>query len=146
MANQRRSSEAVSSTDNDLSLMRRIAEASANAVCAEAGEFDGAVASVRRAISQADASKRLRLAVEVAASRDAVALEALRIAVSEFTFALRSEGHTPEAVLIKLKELIAREALPVGWIRTSDRGGYLLRESISSWSINAYFSGDGSSS
>ena len=129
--------------EDDVSLMRRIAEASATAVCAEAGEFDTGVASVRRAISEADASRRLRLAVEIAASRDAIAMDALRIAVCEFTLVLRQEGSTPEAVLIRLKKLIDHETLPLISPHPSDHGGHRLRERISTWSIKAYFNNDG---
>jgi hypothetical protein len=123
--------------------MRRIAEASATAICTEAAEFDVGIASVRHAISHADASRRLRLAVEVAASRDAIAMAALRVAVCEFAFALRQEGSTPEAVLINLKQLIDHETMPLISTHPSDRGGTRLRESISTWCIKAYFQSDG---
>jgi len=136
-------SQDARTVEEDLALMRRIAEASATAICAEAAEFEIGVASVRHAITQADASRRLRLAVEVAASRDAVAMDALRIAVCEFTFALRGEGNTPEGVLIKLKQLIDNETLPLISAHPSDHNGHRLRQNISTWSIKAYFDVDG---
>lgn len=134
-----------SSVDVELDLMHRIAEASAIAVCVEA-EFADAGAStliVRNAISQADASRRVRSALEVAASRNAIAIDALRIAVCEFTFTLRREGITPEAVLVTLKNLIDDQALPRVPSHESDRNGDLLREHISTWCINAYFDSEG---
>ena len=116
--------------DDDLELMGRIAEASATATCAEAAEFDMSVATVRHAISEADASRRVRLAVEVAASRDAIAMDALRVAVCEFTFALRRDGITPEGVLIRLKQLIDNETLPLISAHPSDNDGHRLRDRV----------------
>ena len=136
-------SEHIAPAEDDLALMRRVAEASATAICAEAAEFETSVASVRHAISEADASRRLRLAVEVAASRDAIAMDALRIAVCEFTFALRSEGRTPEAVLIGLKQLIDDQVLPLIRAHPSDHAGHVLRATISTWCIKAYFDSEG---
>jgi hypothetical protein len=134
-------SQNVSPAEEDVELMRRIAESSATATCA--AEFEMSVANVRHAISEADASRRLRLAVEVAASRDAIAMEALRVAVCEFTFALRQQGKTPEAVLIGLKHLIDNQVLPSIRTHPSDHGGHRLRASISTWCIKAYFESDG---
>jgi hypothetical protein len=136
-------SQNVSPAEEDVELMRRIAEASATAICAEATEFEKSVANIRHAISEADASRRLRLAVEVAASRDAIAMDALRIAVCEFTFALRRDGSSPEAVLIRLKQLIDHETLPLIRAHPSDHGGHRLRECISTWCIKSYFESDG---
>ena len=129
--------------DDDLELMSRIAEASATAACAEATEFEMSAATIRHAISQADASRRVRLAVEVAASRDAVAMDALRMAVCEFTLALRRDGITPEGVLIRLKQLIDNETLPLIRSHPSDNDGHSLRERISTWSVKAYFDSEG---
>lgn len=129
--------------DDDLELMSRICEASATATCAEAADFEMSVATVRHAISDADASRRVRLAVEVAASRDAIAMDALRTAVCEFTFALRRDGVTPEGVLIRLKQLIDNETLPLIRSHPSDNDGHRLRERISTWCIKAYFDSEG---
>jgi hypothetical protein len=133
----------ISAFEADLGLMRRIAEVSATAVCPEDLDAEPTIAAVRHAISQADASKRLRLAVEIAASRDAIAMDSLRIAVCEFTFALRSEGSTPEAVLVRLKHLMDHETLPLIAKHPTDRAGNKLRATISTWCIKAYFDSEG---
>jgi len=137
--------DGVAAVDVELHLMQRVAEASAIAVCVEAelADVGGSTLIVRKPISQADASRRVRSALEVAASRNAIAMHALRIAVCEFTFALRSEGITPEAVLITLKNLIDNRALPQIVPHQSDWNGDLLRESISTWCIKAYFDSEG---
>lgn len=90
----------------------------------------------------ADASMRVRLAVEKAASRDAAAMHALRIAVCEYTFALREEGLTPEIVLIKLKSLIDDRTRPQ-FTQRDARYGEGLRQNISTWCIKAYFNSAG---
>jgi hypothetical protein len=139
-----RSSEAVQSAESDLELMRRIAEASATAICADAlAEAAGTTLVIRTAISQADASRRVRAAVAVAASRHDVAMHALKIAVCEFTYALRRDGVTPEGVLVSLKQLIDDRALPRIPPHESDWSGNRLRESISTWCIKAYFDSEG---
>jgi hypothetical protein len=124
--------------------MRRIAEASATAICAEAAaEAAGTTLVIRHAISQADASRRVRAAVVVAASRHEVAMHALKIAVCEFTYSLRREGLTPEHVLVSLKQLIDDRSLPPIPAHESDWSGNRLRESMSTWCIRAYFDSEG---
>lgn len=140
-----RATDGVASVDIELDLMRRIAEASAVAICIEAEFADAGESAwiVRKAISQAAASRRVRSALEVAASRNAIAMDALRIAVCEFTVALRSEGIAAEAVLIALKNLIDDRALPRIAAHESDSSGNGLRESISTWCIKSYFETEG---
>ena len=58
---------------------------------------------VLMAIDSVEREERLRSAMTLAASRDAEKMEALRLAVCEFTFAHRADGLTPEGVLIALK-------------------------------------------
>lgn len=93
------------------------------------------------ASSQASSAVALRLliALQEAASRDAKAMEALRIAVCEFTVALRAEGTTPERVLVTLKGVINQRTLPQFLSHSSDRNGTWLRESVSTWCIKSYF-------
>jgi len=131
--------------ESDFELMRKLAEASALAICAGAAdaEADEATLAVRHAIAQADASHRLRAAVQRAASRHEIAMTALRLAVCEFTFAHRSEGFTPERVLIALKKLIDDRAMPPIAPHESDWNGDRLRERISTWCIKAYFDSEG---
>jgi len=85
--------------------------------------------------------EQLRLAVVRAASRDAASMAALRVAVRGFTVALRDEGTTPEAVLIILKTVIANRTLMTIAPHASDWRGDQLRERISTWCIEEYFSG-----
>jgi hypothetical protein len=95
--------------------------------------------ALQQAIARSELAKRLHAAIEEAASRDAIAMKALRIAVCEFTLALRDAGTTPEAVLITLKSVISSKSLPQFTPHSSDRNGEQLRQSISTWCIKAYF-------
>ena len=63
----------------------------------------------------------------------------LRDAVAHFTAALRDEGAKPEAVLIALKSVINSRAFPSTMYYTSDISVELLRQKISSWSIEEFF-------
>lgn len=83
---------------------------------------------------------RLRLAVVKAANRDAASMAALRVAVRGFTVALRDEGTTPEAVLIILKTVITNRTIMTIAPHASDWRGDQLRERISTWCIEEYFS------
>ena len=84
--------------------------------------------------------ERLRLAVQRAADRDAASMVALRVAVRGFTVALRGEGTTPEAVLIIVKSVITDRTLNLIAPHASDWRGDQLRERISTWCIEEYFS------
>lgn len=95
------------------------------------------------AIDSVQLEKRLRNAVQFAASRDAEVMKALRLAVCEFTFAHRSDGLTPESVLIALKKLIDDRTMPRITPHESDWNGERLREKISTWCIRAYFNAEG---
>ena len=90
--------------------------------------------------TSSDLCDRLRLAVERAANRDAASMAALRLAVRGFTVALRDEGTTPEAVLIILKTVITNRTLMTIAPHASDWRGDQLRERISTWCIEEYFS------
>ena len=138
-------SSPMGSADTDFDLMHRIADASATALCAEvaAAEDEESTIAVRHAIAQEETSHRLRGALELAASRDAIAMHALRMAVCEFTFAHRGEGLMPEHVLIALKHLVNSRAMPRIARDKSDENGDRLRESLSTWCIKAYFNTEG---
>ena len=82
----------------------------------------------------------LRLAVVRAADRDAASMAALRVAVRGFTVALRGEGTTPEVVLIILKTVITDRTLNLIAPHAADWRGDQLRERISTWCIEEYFS------
>jgi hypothetical protein len=99
-----------------------------------------AVRALHLVVPSAELCERLRLAVEDAATRDAKSMEDLRLRVFDFTTALREVGTTPEAVLITLKALINAGSLPPTARSHPDWSGYLLREKMSTWSIEAYFS------
>jgi hypothetical protein len=95
------------------------------------------------AIDPVELEQKLRDAVRLAASRDAEVMRALRLAVCEFTFAHRSDGLTPESVLIALKKLIDDRTMPRITPHETDWNGERLREKISTWCIKAYFNAEG---
>jgi hypothetical protein len=134
-------SEALAASDAALDIMRRIADASALAMCAEAesAELDESTLVVSHAISLAQRSERLHKALELSASSNARAMESLRIAVCEFTVALRGEGASPEAILIAVKSLIGQKSLPHLSYSRLDLDAQRLRGDISKWCIESYF-------
>lgn len=83
---------------------------------------------------------RLRQAVANAAARDAESMESLRLTVRELTVELREQGATPEAVLISLKTVVGAGGGPPISSSPMDWNGYILREKMSSWCIEEYFS------
>jgi len=120
--------------------MRTIAGNSAMGIGDEhdTAEHASSALALQQAISQAELSARLRTAVERAASKSAESMETLRLAVCAFTIALRDEGITPEAVLIRLKAAIETETLTPLWI-TSTWSGKHLHDTITTWCIEDYF-------
>jgi hypothetical protein len=100
---------------------------------------DQSANETNKTVSSSAVALRLLVALQQAASRDAMAMEALRIAVCEFTIALRDEGTTPERVLVTLKSVINQRTLPQFLSHSSDRNGTWLRESVSTWCIKSYF-------
>ena len=137
------STESARAPASDFEMMRRVAEASATAICAGgAADTEELTAVVHHAYAQAERSRRLLGALELAGSRDSIAMDALRLAVCTFTRAYRGEGLMPERVLIAVKDLVDNRAVPIR-THASDRNGNLLRESISTWCINAYFDAEG---
>lgn len=81
--------------------------------------------------TRAERSNALRVAVDEAATRSAESMLALRIAVVGFTSDLRDTGMTPEAVLIALKKVVRQR---------TDFAGIMMREKISTWCIEEFFS------
>ena len=130
----------LSAEESALEIMRRIADASAVATCGDAGsELEESSIALEQAIARSDLAVRLLSAIEDAASKDAIAMNALRIAVCEFTLALRDEGTTPEGALITLKSVINRKSLPNFVPHDSGTSHNKLRENMSTWCIQAYF-------
>ena len=129
-----------SPVDEALNLVRILAENAATGLAAEEAfaQDPAAESALRDAISEADLSSRLRAAVQSAAMRNSGSTEALRQAVCAFTIALRDEGITPEAVLIRLKAAIKQQTLRPLWL-TSTWGGPRLDETITTWCIEDYF-------
>ena len=84
--------------------------------------------------------EELRVAVASAASKSAGSMAALQIAVRRFTVALQKDGATPEAVLISLKDVINSRTFEVVRTSASDLSEEELRQLISSWSIEEFFS------
>ena len=134
-------SEALEASEAALDIMRRIADASALAGCAEAesAELDESTLAVSYAISLAQRSDRLLKALELSASSNANAMVSLRIAVCEFAVAMRGEGASPESTLIALKSFIGEKSLPHLSHSRLDLSAMRLRGDISKWCIDAYF-------
>jgi hypothetical protein len=112
--------------------------------------FRASTATTRRAESHPPTGTRvmapeplceeLYQAVVSAASHSADSMQALRVAVRRFTLTLRGEGAKPEAVLISMKEIINTRIFPLQLSPTPDGNPDQLRQQISTWSIQEYFS------
>ena len=92
-----------------------------------------------RALPPEELCKELHVAVARAAARSADSMAALHVAVRRFTVALQNDGATPEAVLIALKTVINAQTFRIT-PTSSDSSGEELRQMISRWSIEAFFS------
>ena len=130
---------APSAVEEALDLMRILAENSATGIGEQESTDASSASALQNAMAQADLSARLRFAVEQAASKSAESMDTLRLAVCAFTLALRDEGITPEAVLIRLKVAIHAETLAPLW-STSSWSGQHLHDTITTWCIRDYFS------
>ena len=95
--------------------------------------------ALRVDLPQAELCERLRKGVERAASRNADSMEALRVAVCDFTAALKEKGTSPEGVLICLKALIADQTFSLIPRHPADLTAWQLREQMSTWSIREFF-------
>ncbi len=82
----------------------------------------------------------LHAAVSRAAAKSDGSMADLRVAVRRFTLALQHDGATPEAVLIALKNVINARTLEVTPRSTGDLSADDLRHTISTWSIQEFFS------
>jgi hypothetical protein len=112
--------------------------------------FHGSIPNSRRSESRPSIGTRviapeplceeLYEAVVSAASHSADSMQALRTAVRRFTLTLRGEGAKPEAVLISLKEIINSRIFPLQLSLTRQGNPDELRQQISTWSIQDYFS------
>lgn len=89
-------------------------------------------------IPEAELTERLRMAVEEAAAGNVDSMEGLRLAVCEFTVALKDEGTSPEAVLITLKTVIHNRSV-LGTVPHAGDWKGQLREQVSTWCIEEYF-------
>lgn len=140
--NQGSPDDKPSPVDEALNLVHLIAAKSGSGLAedAESNEGESSSFALQRAIAQAELSERLRLALSLAATKNANSMEALRLAVCSFTVALRDEGVTPEAVLISLKAAIQKETLIPLW-EASSWSGPTLHETITTWCIKDYFAG-----
>ena len=127
-----------SAVEDALDLMRTMAENSATGIGEQESIDASSAIALQNAMAQADLSAHLRMAVEQAASKSAESMETLRLAVCAFTLALRDEGVTPEAVLIRLKVAIHTETLTPLW-STSTWSGQHLHDTITTWCIKDYF-------
>jgi hypothetical protein len=125
---------------DQMSSLQRPASLS-NSVATASAEFQQVATSLHLTLPPADLCERLLAAVEKAASESSSSMDALRAAVAEFTVALRKEGATPEAVLITLKTLINNRTCPRVDPRDARGSTDPLRQKISTWSIQEFFSG-----
>lgn len=91
-------------------------------------------------IPPAEQCDRLRQALEDAANRSAESMEALQLAVREFTAVLKNEGNNPEHVLMALKAVIYNRSFPTIAVHPTEwAGGSRLHEKISTWCIEEFF-------
>ena len=129
-----------SPVDEALSLVQLIAERNAAGLGAddESSEAESSAFALQQAISQAELSEQLRIALGHAASKSRESMDALRIAVCAFTIALRDEGVSPEAVLINLKAAIRKQTLIPLW-EISTWSGPTIHETVTTWCIQDYF-------
>jgi len=93
----------------------------------------------KQPIPDADLCDRLLNALEQAALDSSHSMEALRLAVSDFTAALRDQGTTPEAVLISLKSVINGRVVVPRRDLFADRRKPEIHEKISTWAIQEFF-------
>lgn len=93
-----------------------------------------------RAVAPESLCEELHIAVEQAALRSAGSINALRLAVKRFTVALRDDGAKPEAVLIAIKDVINSRTFPVKAEERQDWHPDEMRQQISKWSIEEFFS------
>ena len=84
-------------------------------------------------------SEELQHAVEKAAMQSADSMNALRLAVTRFTAALRDQGAQPEAVLIAVKNVINSRALMYVEDSRHNWRQQELRQKISTWMIQEFF-------
>ena len=93
-----------------------------------------------RALPPAELCEDLHVAVARAAAKTADSMGSLQVAVRRFTVALQSDGATPEAVLIALKNVINLRTFHANPRNADGLNEEELRQLISKWSIEEYFS------
>ena len=125
-----------------LKLVQTLAENAAIGLAADEQSSQQAESALVNAARADELTLQLRGALERAASKNSESMEALRLAVCEFTVALRDEGIAPETVLIRLKAAIRYETLMPLW-ETSSWSGPHLHETVTTWCIKDYFSEKG---
>jgi len=84
-------------------------------------------------------SAELQNAVERAALQSADSMDALRLAVTRFTAALRDQGAQPEAVLIAVKNVINSRTFAYVQDSRQNWKQEELRQKISTWLIDEFF-------
>ena len=104
----------------------------------------GQTAPARRThpLPEPEVCNRLVAALEQAALDSSHSMEALRLAVCDFTAALRQQGTTPEAVLISLKSVVNQRVprvVPEPFYH--DRPNPAIHEKMTTWSIQEFFRG-----
>ena len=105
-------------------------------------ELRQAAIAVRQPMPPEPLCEELLEAVRSAATQSAESMKMLHAAVCRFTLALKNDGVKPEAILIALKTIINTQVFPVIVSPSRDKHADRLRELISTWCIEAMFSGD----
>jgi hypothetical protein len=131
--------EMTSTADNVQVAVRQSRPASRSSEVMYA-EVSRLAAVTRLAIPSPELCEQLWHAVELAAARDAESMQALRAKVCELTVVLRDRGGSPEKVLITLKALISPGSLPLIAPHPSDWNGSKMRQKVSAWCIEEFFS------
>lgn len=111
--------------------------ARAKAACEDARNTAEAL---ERPLPPGNLCEELYIAVARAAAKSAGSMAALELCVRRFTVALQNDGASPEAVLIALKEVINSRMLQVSRTSAGDLSEEELRQLISRWSIEQFFS------
>ena len=95
---------------------------------------------LQRPLPPSKLCEELHVALARAAAKSAGSMAALQLSVRRFTVALQQDGATPEAVLITLKDVINSRTFEVTRKTASDLSEEELRQLISTWCIEEFFS------
>lgn len=91
-------------------------------------------------IPPADTCRELRMALEAASRTDQQSMDRLRAAVCNYTALLRDKGTSIESALVSLKAVVNIHVVPRVAVDPAIHSRYTMKEMISRWAIEEYFS------